>query len=89
MQLGPFRATHVPIGDDQLQHLELARELCRLFNKIYGETFPCPQPILGRIINAIIICFLTLLNNTTLQSILETFISQNHGQTLEKSSNDL
>lgn len=42
-----YKATHVPIGDDQLQHLELARELCRLFNKIYGETFPCPQPILG------------------------------------------
>lgn len=42
-----YKATHVPIGDDQLQHLELARELCRQFNNSYGETFPSPQPILG------------------------------------------
>ena len=45
------RATHVPIGDDQLQHLELARELCRLFNNTYGDMFPLPKPILGKAVN--------------------------------------
>ena len=38
----------MPIGDDQLQHLELARELCRLFNSRYGNLFPIPKPILGK-----------------------------------------
>jgi len=42
-----YKTTHVPIGDDQLQHLELARELCRLFNNTYGDMFPLPKPILG------------------------------------------
>lgn len=44
-----FRATHVPIGEDQLQHLELARELCRLFNNTYGNHFPFPKAILGTV----------------------------------------
>ncbi|CAH3164413.1 unnamed protein product [Porites lobata] len=42
-----YKATHVPIGEDQLQHLELARELCRLFNSKYGVFFPVPKAILG------------------------------------------
>jgi len=42
-----YKATHVPIGEDQLQHLELARELCRLFNNTYGNFFPFPKSILG------------------------------------------
>ncbi|KAL9969389.1 hypothetical protein ACROYT_G021600 [Oculina patagonica] len=42
-----YKATHVPIGEDQLQHLELARELCRLFNNTYGNHFPFPKAILG------------------------------------------
>ena len=41
------RATHVPVGDDQLQHLELARNLARTFNSSYTPTFPEPQPLLG------------------------------------------
>lgn len=41
------RATHVPVGDDQLQHLELARDIARSFNSTYGETFPEPKPVLG------------------------------------------
>lgn len=41
------RATHVPVGDDQLQHLELARDIARSFNSTYGETFPEPKPLLG------------------------------------------
>ena len=42
-----YRATHVPVGDDQLQHLELARELARRFNARFGETFSEPKAILS------------------------------------------
>jgi tryptophanyl-tRNA synthetase len=35
-----YKATRVPVGEDQLQHLELAREIGRHFNGRYGETFP-------------------------------------------------
>ena len=41
------RATHIPVGEDQIQHLELARDLARLFNNRYGHIFPEPKPILG------------------------------------------
>jgi tryptophanyl-tRNA synthetase len=42
-----YRAEYVPVGDDQLQHLELAREVCRRFNHRFGDTFPEPKPILS------------------------------------------
>jgi len=42
-----YRASHVPVGEDQLQHLELCREIVRRFNGRYGEVFPEPQPILS------------------------------------------
>jgi tryptophanyl-tRNA synthetase len=42
-----YRATHVPVGNDQVQHLELSREICRKYNARFGETFPEPQPILS------------------------------------------
>ena len=44
------RTTHVPVGEDQLQHLELARDLARFFNNRYGVTFPEPVSILGKFI---------------------------------------
>ncbi len=40
--LGP-RANLVPVGEDQHPHVELARNLARRFNTIFGETFPIPQ----------------------------------------------
>ena len=40
-----YRADGVPVGEDQEQHLELARETVRRFNGIYGETFPEPQVV--------------------------------------------
>jgi tryptophanyl-tRNA synthetase len=43
-----YRATAVPIGEDQLPHLEIARELARRFNGLYGEVFPVPEPLLTR-----------------------------------------
>jgi tryptophanyl-tRNA synthetase len=44
-----YKATHVPVGEDQKQHLELARDLAATFNTRYGvEFFPQPEPqILG------------------------------------------
>ncbi|HHD10995.1 MAG TPA: tryptophan--tRNA ligase [Deltaproteobacteria bacterium] len=41
-----YKAQKVPVGMDQLPHLELAREITRRFNYLYGETFPEPQSIL-------------------------------------------
>jgi tryptophanyl-tRNA synthetase len=40
-----YRATHVPVGEDQKQHLELARDIAGAFNRRYGhEFFPLPEP---------------------------------------------
>ena len=40
-----YKATHVPVGEDQKQHLELARDIAGSFNKIYNkEFFPIPEP---------------------------------------------
>ena len=41
-----YRADQVPVGVDQLPHLELAREIARRFNHIYGETFPEPASLM-------------------------------------------
>ena len=43
-----YRAEKVPVGEDQVQHLELAREIARRFNSRFGDTFPEPQPILSK-----------------------------------------
>ena len=42
-----YKATLVPVGVDQVQHLELAREIVRKFNNRWGEYFPEPQAILS------------------------------------------
>ena len=42
-----YKAKAVPVGEDQLPHLELAREIARRFNQLYGETFPEPQALLS------------------------------------------
>jgi tryptophanyl-tRNA synthetase len=42
-----YRATHVPVGEDQKQHLELSREVASTFNTRYGvEFFPQPEPFI-------------------------------------------
>ena len=38
-----YKAETVPVGEDQLPHLELAREIVRRFNNIFGPTFPEPK----------------------------------------------
>ena len=52
-----YRATHVPVGDDQKQHLELARDIAQKFNLDFAEQiaaqgygdayFPLPEPLIG------------------------------------------
>jgi tryptophanyl-tRNA synthetase len=41
-----YKATRVPVGVDQVPHLELAREIVRKFTFHYGEVFPEPLPLL-------------------------------------------
>jgi tryptophanyl-tRNA synthetase len=41
-----YKAHFVPVGVDQLPHLELTREICRRFDQFYGEVFPEPQPLM-------------------------------------------
>ena len=42
-----YKATHVPVGDDQKQHLELARDIAQKFNNDFGvDLFPLPAPII-------------------------------------------
>ncbi|MFC4076763.1 tryptophan--tRNA ligase [Salinithrix halophila] len=42
-----YQADEVPVGEDQKQHLELARDLAERFNRQYGETFTIPEPRIG------------------------------------------
>lgn len=49
-----YKATHVPVGEDQKQHLELSRDIAQKFNNDYGSTrpgaeqfFPLPEPLIG------------------------------------------
>jgi tryptophanyl-tRNA synthetase len=44
-----YKGELVPVGEDQLPHLELSREIARDFNRIYGEVFPIPEPLLTEI----------------------------------------
>ena len=42
-----YHATHVPVGEDQKQHLELARDIAGAFNRAYKEDFfPLPEPLI-------------------------------------------
>jgi tryptophanyl-tRNA synthetase len=41
-----YKAHFVPVGVDQLPHLELTREICRRFDQFYGPVFPEPQPLM-------------------------------------------
>ncbi|WP_165324168.1 tryptophan--tRNA ligase [Rhizorhabdus phycosphaerae] len=43
-----YQATHVPVGEDQKQHLELARDIATKFNTDFGvELFTLPEPVIG------------------------------------------
>ncbi len=42
-----YKADHVPVGADQVQHIELSREVARKFNSRFGEIFPEPKALLS------------------------------------------
>lgn len=42
-----YKAGYVPVGEDQIQHVEFSREIARKFNARYGDTFPEPQVLLS------------------------------------------
>lgn len=44
-----YKAHAIPVGEDQAYHLELAREITRRFNRLYGEIFPEPQILLTEV----------------------------------------
>ena len=42
-----FNATHVPVGRDQIQHIEMARDIAQRFNHLYGKRFNIPEAVIG------------------------------------------
>ena len=42
-----FNSTHVPVGPDQLQHLEMTRDIALRFNHIFGDTFEIPEAVIN------------------------------------------
>ncbi|MCK9280318.1 MAG: tryptophan--tRNA ligase [Melioribacteraceae bacterium] len=43
-----YKGEAVPVGDDQVPHVEITREIARRFNSQYGEVFPEPEPLLTK-----------------------------------------
>ena len=50
-----YKATHVPVGDDQKQHLELARDIAQKFNNDFNNSnfFPLPEPLIQKNISRV------------------------------------
>ena len=44
-----YHATHVPVGEDQKQHVELTRDIAISFNQQFGETFLVPEPVIPKV----------------------------------------
>ena len=44
-----YDADEVPVGEDQKQHIELARDIAQRFNHLYGETFVVPEPRIAKV----------------------------------------
>lgn len=43
-----YQADVVPVGKDQLQHLEITRDIAQRFNALYGDVFTIPEPYMGK-----------------------------------------
>lgn len=44
-----YDADYVPVGEDQKQHVEIARDIAERFNSRYGETFKIPEPLIAKV----------------------------------------
>jgi tryptophanyl-tRNA synthetase len=42
-----YQADYVPVGKDQKQHLEMAKDMAEVFNRVYGEVFKVPAPVIN------------------------------------------
>lgn len=42
-----YQANLVPVGEDQIQHLELSKDICQRFNRLFGELFPEPENVVN------------------------------------------
>ncbi len=43
------RASLVPVGEDQISHVEQTREIARTFNRLFGKVFPVPEALIGKV----------------------------------------
>ena len=44
-----YQTNYVPVGSDQKQHLELARDIAQRFNGVYGDVFTVPEPLITKV----------------------------------------
>ncbi len=44
-----YQADVVPVGIDQMQHLEITRDIAQRFNSVYGDVFTIPEPYIGKV----------------------------------------
>lgn len=49
-----YKPYGVPVGEDQRQHVELARDIAENFNRVHGEVFPLPQPVISKTVGKIV-----------------------------------
>ena len=70
-----YRAQYVPVGDDQVPHLELTREVVRRFHQFFGEVFVEPQPLLTTV--------------PRLPGLDNRKMSKSYGNTIDLSDDDL
>ena len=43
-----YKGEFVPVGQDQTQHIELAKDIAERFNALFGDFFPIPQPLFSK-----------------------------------------
>jgi tryptophanyl-tRNA synthetase len=49
-----YRPDYVPVGKDQKQHVEIARDIAGKFNRIYGDVFKLPEPMIHEILGYVV-----------------------------------
>ncbi len=76
-----YKATVVPVGEDQLPHLELAREIIRRFNSLFGYTFPEPK---GKLTNYPLVIGLDGKEKMSKQAGNDIELALSAGETIEK-----
>jgi len=63
-----FKGTDVPVGEDQTQHLELAADIAKRFNSLFGEFFPIPKANLSKFYSAQATRIMSLRDSTSKMS---------------------